>query len=163
MSHIFFNIFQIVCVDIQVLFAVLDILAELFVGKAFTVAAKAAGFDGFTFHGLRHTRAATLMLSGGIDVKLAASRLGHANPTVTMMVYQRVQPDLVRNEAIGRLDVDGAVRGAREIEVERKGEDALCRLIQRGVRRRCRRRPGAGSRQAARGRIGRCDIGRIAR
>ena len=68
------------------------------VTKQFTAAAKAAGFLGFTFHGLRHT-SATLMLRGGIDVKLAASRLGHANTAVTSMVYQHVQPDLEQRVA----------------------------------------------------------------
>jgi integrase len=39
------------------------------------------------------------MLRGGIDIKLAASRLGHASPVVTQTIYQHVQPDLEQRVA----------------------------------------------------------------
>ncbi|MEZ4501041.1 MAG: site-specific integrase [Dehalococcoidia bacterium] len=70
-----------------------NVWAPYLVSKSFTSAARAAGFDGFTFHGLRHTTA-TLMLRGGVDAKLAAARLGHSSPVITQTLYQHVAPDL---------------------------------------------------------------------
>lgn len=37
-------------------------------------------------HDLRHT-AATMLISAGLNVKAVASRMGHANPNVTLQVY----------------------------------------------------------------------------
>lgn len=42
-----------------------------------------------SFHTLRHT-AATWMIGGGVDVRTAASVLGHASPTVTLAVYSHI-------------------------------------------------------------------------
>lgn len=68
------------------------------VSKQFTAAARAAGFEGTTFHHLRHSHA-TLLLRGGIDVKLAAARLGHASPVITMTTYQHIAADLEQRVA----------------------------------------------------------------
>ena len=40
----------------------------------------------YHFHELRHF-AATQMISGGIDPRMAATRLGHARPHVTLQIY----------------------------------------------------------------------------
>ena len=42
-------------------------------------------------HGLRHTHA-TILLSAGVPVHIVSSRLGHANPTITMNVYAHCLP-----------------------------------------------------------------------
>lgn len=44
------------------------------------------GFQGFTFHGLRHTHASQLIASH-VDVQMIASRLGHASPDTTLRIY----------------------------------------------------------------------------
>ncbi len=53
---------------------------------AFGRFARASGIGLDRFHGLRHT-AAVLMLLSGVDVKTAASRLGHANPALLITTY----------------------------------------------------------------------------
>jgi integrase len=53
---------------------------------AFRRFAAERGFDLPRFHGLRHT-CAVLMLVSGTDVKTAASRLGHANPALLFSTY----------------------------------------------------------------------------
>ena len=53
---------------------------------AFQRFSEAHGFDLPRFHGLRHT-AAVSMLSAGVDIKTAASRLGHANPGLLFSTY----------------------------------------------------------------------------
>ena len=64
------------------------------VGRPVTPASLAASFRAFcsvhgfdvTFHGLRHTNAIS-MLVAGVDVKTAASRLGHASPALLLSTY----------------------------------------------------------------------------
>lgn len=56
-------------------------------------AVKAAGLEGFTFHGLRHT-AATLMVSSGVHPRVIAARLGHSSVRTVLDVYTRSTPDL---------------------------------------------------------------------
>jgi integrase len=68
------------------------------VSKRFIDIARAAGFEGLRFHDLRHT-AATLMLHAGVNPKLAAARLGHANANITLATYSHVQPDLEEHVA----------------------------------------------------------------
>ena len=72
--------------------AVGRLVAPYTVSTWFRKEAKAAGFEGFTFHELRHSHA-TLLLTGGIPDKLAASRLGHKNANVTRSIYQHIIPD----------------------------------------------------------------------
>jgi integrase len=57
-----------------------------------------------TAHGLRHT-SATLMLSSGVPPKVAAERLGHADPTLFIRLYSHVTPTMQREaaEKIGAL------------------------------------------------------------
>lgn len=49
-------------------------------------AAAAAGCAGAGFHDLRRLNATTLVVEG-IDVKTAQTRLGHADPRVTLSIY----------------------------------------------------------------------------
>ncbi|MDY2904915.1 MAG: site-specific integrase [Caecibacter massiliensis] len=65
---------------------------------------KAAGIPGFSFHGLRHTHA-TLLLKAGVNVKVVAERLGHADVAITMRTYAHVLPTMQASavEAINRI------------------------------------------------------------
>jgi integrase len=56
------------------------------------------GLPRLTAHGLRHT-SATLMLASGIPPKIAAERLGHANPTLFTNLYSHVTPTMQRDAA----------------------------------------------------------------
>lgn len=49
-------------------------------------------------HDLRHTHA-TLMLAAGEPVKVVSERLGHANATITLTVYQHVHPGMGKEAA----------------------------------------------------------------
>jgi integrase len=60
-----------------------------------------------TFHALRHT-AATLMLGAGTHVRVAAERLGHADPAVTLRVYSHVTANMQREVAAAMDRIIGA-------------------------------------------------------
>ncbi len=62
-----------------------------------------AGLPRLTAHGLRHT-SATLMLDQGVAPKVAAERLGHADPVLFMSLYSHVTPTMQREaaDAIGQ-------------------------------------------------------------
>ena len=47
----------------------------------------------YSFHDLRHFNA-TMMLKYGVDVKIAAKRLGHSTPSTTQNIYQHVTKDM---------------------------------------------------------------------
>lgn len=49
-------------------------------------------------HDLRHTHA-SLLLADGVPVKVVSERLGHANATITLGVYQHVLPGMGRQAA----------------------------------------------------------------
>jgi integrase len=51
-----------------------------------------------TAHGLRHT-SATLMLASGVPPKVAAERLGHADPTLFSNLYSHVTPTMQKQAA----------------------------------------------------------------
>jgi len=57
-----------------------------------------AGLPRLTAHGLRHT-SATLMLATGVPPKVAAERLGHADPTLFTNLYSHVTPTMQREAA----------------------------------------------------------------
>jgi integrase len=62
-----------------------------------------AGLAGaITFHGLRHT-CATLMLKGGVNVKVVSEMLGHADVALTLNVYSHVLPGM-QEEAVHKID-----------------------------------------------------------
>jgi integrase len=56
------------------------------------------GLTRLTAHGLRHT-SATLMLASGVPPKVAAERLGHADPTLFTNLYSHVTPTMQRDAA----------------------------------------------------------------
>jgi len=56
------------------------------------------GLPRLTAHGLRHT-SATLMLANGVPPKVAAERLGHADPSLFMNLYSHVTPTMQREAA----------------------------------------------------------------
>lgn len=49
------------------------------------------GFAGPRFHELRHTHA-TLLISGGADIKTVKTRLGHASAEITLSIYAHAIP-----------------------------------------------------------------------
>lgn len=57
-----------------------------------------AGLPRLTAHGLRHT-SATLMLDAGVAPKVAAERLGHADPVLFLSLYSHVTPTMQRDAA----------------------------------------------------------------
>ena len=58
----------------------------------FMPAVAAAGLDGLTPHGLRHT-AASLAIASGADVKVVQTMLGHASATMTLDLYGHLYAD----------------------------------------------------------------------
>lgn len=60
--------------------------------RAWNPAVKAAGLDGLTPHGLRHT-AASLYISAGTPPKVVQRILGHASITITLDLYGHLYPD----------------------------------------------------------------------
>jgi integrase len=50
------------------------------------------------FHGLRHT-CATLLLKKGKPIHVVADRLGHKDPTITMMIYAHALPSMQKEAA----------------------------------------------------------------
>lgn len=63
---------------------------------------EAAGLGHLTPHALRHG-AATLMLTGGAQMRVIAEQLGHRNPAITARLYAHVVPESQRS-AVGLLD-----------------------------------------------------------
>ena len=72
------------------------------------------------FHDLRHT-SATFMLAAGVNPKIAAERLGHANVGITMDFYQHVSTDLQREAAAA---MDGLLKSAARSTPGRNGRKA---------------------------------------
>jgi integrase len=60
--------------------------------NVFDAAARRAGVDGVTPHGLRHT-AASLAIQAGATVVLVCRMLGHSSPTITLNVYANLFAD----------------------------------------------------------------------
>jgi integrase len=60
--------------------------------RVFEPALAAAGLEGLTVHGLRHT-AASLAVSAGADVKAVQRMLGHASAAVTLDIYSGLFED----------------------------------------------------------------------
>lgn len=54
--------------------------------KWFRRFADAHGFEGVRFHDLRHTHA-TILLANNIDAVAVATRMGHADASVTLRIY----------------------------------------------------------------------------
>ncbi|HTW54242.1 MAG TPA: site-specific integrase [Stellaceae bacterium] len=61
-----------------------------------------SGLPRVRFHDLRHSHASQL-LAAGINIKVVAERLGHADPAVTLRVYSNLMPE-AQAEAAARID-----------------------------------------------------------
>lgn len=61
-------------------------------------ATKAIGLPWLTFHDLRRANA-TAMVSAGIDLKTAQTRLGHSDPRLTLAVYAQATSTADRDAA----------------------------------------------------------------
>ena len=61
-----------------------------------------AGLPAMRFHNLRHA-AASLLLAQGVNVKVIAEVLGHADVTVTLRVYAHLMPS-AQDEAASAMD-----------------------------------------------------------
>jgi len=59
--------------------------------KWFRAFADAHGYQGLTFHGLRHVHA-TVLLQHHVDLQSVSSRMGHADPSVTLRAYADAMP-----------------------------------------------------------------------
>ena len=70
----------------------------------FVPAVAAAGLDGLTPHGLRHT-AASLAIASGADVKVVQTMLGHASATMTLDLYGHLYADRL-DEVADAMDAD---------------------------------------------------------
>lgn len=58
-------------------------------------AVKDAGLPGLRFHDLR-SNAATALVAAGVDLKTTQTRMGHANPSLTLAVYAQATADADR-------------------------------------------------------------------
>ena len=56
------------------------------------------GFDGLSFHSLRHTQA-TLLIAQGVDAKTIQGRLGHERASTTLDLYAGILPENDREAA----------------------------------------------------------------
>ena len=67
-------------------------------------ATKATGLVGLRFHDLRHA-AGTALVAGGVDIKTAQVRLGHASPVTTLRVYAQGthEADRAAADSVGEL------------------------------------------------------------
>ncbi len=63
-----------------------------------------SGYEGFSFHELRHTQA-TLLIGSGADIKTVQNRLGHASASLTMDIYAHAieRNDKAAADTIGSL------------------------------------------------------------
>lgn len=66
--------------------------------RVFDPAVRAAGLDGVTFHGLRHS-AATEWVASGIDARTVQYRLGHSDPALVLRLYAHHSIDADRRAA----------------------------------------------------------------
>lgn len=78
-----------------------DRLRSSTVSHALPLLLERAGLPRVTPHGLRHG-AATLMVAGGVHMRVVAEQLGHRNPALTARVYAHVVPE-VQREAVQAL------------------------------------------------------------
>lgn len=77
------------------------------VSKWFRKFAREHGFENVTFHQLRHTHA-TILLANNIDAVAVATRLGHADATVTLRTYAH---------ALRRRDVEAALAAQHIVDL----------------------------------------------
>lgn len=89
----------------------------------FTPAVRAAGLDGLTPHGLRHT-AASLAIASGADVKVVQTMLGHASATMTLDLYGHLYADRL-DEISDRMDSARTESQAHRADSPRNSADFL--------------------------------------
>jgi integrase len=80
---------------------------------AFVRLVTSSGLPRIRLHDLRHTHA-TIGLRNGVPVKVISERLGHAQASFTMDVYQHVMPSMQSDAAA---TIAAAVRGATQSDV----------------------------------------------
>lgn len=83
------------------------------VSHSFETIRRLSGLPNVRLHHLRHF-AATMMLSGGVDVRTAAGRLGHAEPSMTLKVYAHALEQRDREAAALLSGLLGAGKLSRE-------------------------------------------------
>ena len=81
--------------------------------KWFRRFADAHGFEGVRFHDLRHTHA-TILLANNIDAVAVATRMGHADASVTLRIYAH---------ALRRRDEDAAQAAQGLLDRAQLGEE----------------------------------------
>ena len=81
--------------------------------KWFRRFADAHGFEGVRFHDLRHTHA-TILLANNIDAVAVATRMGHADASVTLRIYAH---------ALRRRDEDAAQAAQDLLDRAQLGEE----------------------------------------
>lgn len=64
--------------------------------RALSVAAKAVGLSGAGLHTLRHS-VASVMISGGVPLKVVSDILGHSGIAITANIYGHVSPEVSRS------------------------------------------------------------------
>jgi len=89
-----------------------------------------AGFPDLKFHELRHTQA-TMLLANGVDVKTVQTRLGHANPSITLGWYAHAIPENDHEAAnmLGNLfnkQAENKVQNQQEIDGQMEEMSSKC-------------------------------------
>lgn len=79
-----------------------DGVSPVGLSQKFTRKAKNLGFEGLTFHCLRHTHA-SILLQQGVSIKVVSMRLGHRNTNITLNLYCHLMPGM-DEEAAGVID-----------------------------------------------------------
>ncbi len=97
--------------------------------RVFDPAARAAGVEGLTPHGLRHT-AASLAVSSGANVKAVQRMLGHKDAAMTLNVYADLFDDEL--DAVAER-LDGAVSAARADLLRTSAGAAVVPLVGSGA------------------------------
>lgn len=79
-------------------------------------ACQASSFPTLRFHDLR-SMAATALVSAGVDVRTAQTRMGHSSPSVTLAIYARATAEADRRaaDAVGRALGSARARGAHAV------------------------------------------------
>jgi integrase len=81
--------------------------ADNFMGRVFRPAVKRSGFDGLTFHDLRHT-CASLMIKAGANPLEIAAQFGHADARLILQRYGHLYPGASQRAVSALDDVTGS-------------------------------------------------------
>jgi integrase len=94
----------------------------------------------YRFHDLRHFSATTLV-AAGVDVRTVASRLGHAQPTLTLNLYAHALPERDRQAAAvlgGVLTQKGSASAVTVSNIPARSKDLVTKVSRRDGRKRPR-------------------------